>query len=457
MNRKDTSRIVMMTKGSKGINLRTTAGAIFVVANAFIWYFYAFNWLVGTMDSAALTSSESILVWGVNLLGISISAFAATLIKLRSRTKFLLYWILLGAVISTMPLMINTTAFMDIILVAVVFGVYFGFGMPICMGYYAAVTKTNNRSRIGGITFLMIGLGFFALGNLGVTQLELDVLILIIWRVAGFLIFLPLKTQFTKNEQKEKHPSYLTIISNRPFLLYFVPWLMLSLVNYIATPVITNLFGSTGTDFVRSFSIIESILMGVFAVVGGFLADRFGRKRLAIIAFATLGIGYAVLGMFPYATLSWYTYTVLDGVSWGFLYTLFLITIWGDLAQNQKSEKFYAIGSLPFLFANFMRFFVGSYISGPTTGSEIFPLASFFLFIAVLPLVYAPETLPEKVMKSRDLQSYVEKAKSKAHKEREKMQKEKTKEAPEEEPATDEEGENGEEYDEAQRLAEKYY
>ena len=54
-----------------------------------------------------------------------------------------------------------------------------------------------------------------------------------------------------------------------------------------------------------------------------------------------------------------------------------------------------------------------------------FRLLHFFLFIAVLPLVYAPETLPEKVMKDRDLNSYVENAKKKAQKESGKSRKKK--------------------------------
>jgi hypothetical protein len=38
------------------------------------------------------------------------------------------------------------------------------------------------------------------------------------------------------------------------------------------------------------------------------------------------------------------------------------------------------------------------------------------LFLAVLPLFYAPETLPEKVRKERELKFYVEKAQEVAQK-----------------------------------------
>jgi hypothetical protein len=40
-----------------------------------------------------------------------------------------------------------------------------------------------------------------------------------------------------------------------------------------------------------------------------------------------------------------------------------------------------------------------------------FSIAGFFLFLAVLPLMYAPETLPERKIRLRQLRSYVEAAK----------------------------------------------
>jgi hypothetical protein len=52
-----------------------------------------------------------------------------------------------------------------------------------------------------------------------------------------------------------------------------------------------------------------------------------------------------------------------------------------------------------------------------------FSIGSFFLFVAVLPLMYAPETLPETLMKNRDFKSYAEKALDKAMKEARKTQK----------------------------------
>ena len=102
-----------------------------------------------------------------------------------------------------------------------------------------------------------------------------------------------------------------------------------------------------GESFDRSISLYENILIAVFAVITGILADRSGRKRLAIAGFAALGIGYAALGLFQ----GWYVYIIADGVAWGIFYVLFLFTIWGDLSQGSSSEKAYVVGAIPFLFS----------------------------------------------------------------------------------------------------------
>jgi hypothetical protein len=63
------------------------------------------------------------------------------------------------------------------------------------------------------------------------------------------------------------------------------------------------------------------------------------------------------------------------------------------------------------LLSNFLRFIVGPFLVEAVPIYTVFSLASFFLFLSVVPLMYAPETLPEKRMKERELKSYVEKAK----------------------------------------------
>ena len=256
-----------------------------------------------------------------------------------------------------------------------------------------------------------------------------------------------MKPEEKQIEQSDK-VSFGSVVKNKSFLLYFVPWCMFSIVNYLAYPIVSKFFPS---DFFLSSIIIENILAGIFAVVFGFLGDYIGRKRLTVTGFALLGLGYASLGLLPGNIYAWYLYTAVDGIAWGCFYTIFLLTIWGDLAQKKSAEKYYAIGSLPFLLSNFMRLSIGSYIS-EVSQSAIFSFASVFLFLAVLPLIYAPETLPEKTMKDRELKKYIEKAKKEATK----TQKKEAENTPKENADTEKESES-EGFKEKLKEAEKYY
>jgi hypothetical protein len=90
--------------------------------------------------------------------------------------------------------------------------------------------------------------------------------------------------------------------------------------------------------------------------------------------------------------------------------SVFFMTLWGDLSETGQKEKYYVLGGLPYLLSSFLIVIVKPFVTEIETATA-FSLASFFLFLAVLPLLYAPETLPEKRIKERELRNYVEKAK----------------------------------------------
>ncbi len=130
--------------------------------------------------------------------------------------------------------------------------------------------------------------------------------------------------------------------------------------------------------------------------------------------------------------------------------------MWGDLSEGKNREKYYLVGSMPFLFSGMIEMLIQPIAKDIAIGTA-FSLASFFLFLAIVPLLYTTETLPEKAMKDRDLKSYLEKAQKVAEKEAaKKHHKEKSKSQKKEEKETAEE-ENFKEYEEAQKLAEQYY
>ena len=191
-------------------------------------------------------------------------------------------------------------------------------------------------------------------------------------------------------------------------------------------------------------------------LIGGYLSDRFGRKRLIIVAYAMVGVGYALLSFASQNRLVFYSYVLLDGIAWGIFFLMFLLVVWGDLAGARSKNRYYLIGVLPFIIASYVTPIVRPYI-GDVQLFSAFSFASFFLFLAVIPLMVAPETLPEKVLKDQDLKNYAEKALSQAQKDTGKSKKKDSAKTEKKNKDRKEEPEESPEYEETRKLAEKYY
>ena len=204
-----------------------------------------------------------------------------------------------------------------------------------------------------------------------------------------------------------------------------------------------------------NLQILGNAFLGAFALVGGIFMDSVGRKRLAIIGFVMLGLSYSILGFFN-ETPIWYVHIVMNGVSWGILYVLFVVTIWGDLSHGAPSDKFYALGVSPFFISKMLQLTINSQIVAAIPISAIFSFTALFLFLAVLPLIYAPETLPERIMKDRELKTYLEKAQQIVAKTQKKEDGSKQCENKDEEESVEFKV-NQEDDEKARELAEKYY
>jgi MFS family permease len=314
---------------------------------------------------------------------------------------------ILGTISSVISMWVDLTNIPTLFTVALFWGVSLGIGMPCCMGYFTESIGTERRGRVGGLTLLLTGICMVAFGIIG-GSIGVQAFILSAWKIFGLIFLLifretkgiPVKTSATI-------PSYRSLVNQRSFLLYLIPWIMFSLITYLTAPIQDALISSSNINFMI---IIENAFIAIFAVVGGFLLDTVGRKRMSIIGFVLLGLGYAVLGLGVLNTLSWYFYTVVDGIAWGILFVIFVVTIWGDLSYSAPSDKYYAIGVLPFFISKFLQLTIGNQIAAAIPATSIFSLTALFLFLAVLPLFYAPETLPEKIIKDRELKGYLEKA-----------------------------------------------
>jgi MFS family permease len=420
----------------------------FLVANAFIWYFFAANALQDNINKITTDFFIVQIIWAFHFGALIISLIISPILaKKVGRRRLFVIWTLLGVLSPITLLTLNFASAPLALIVGALLAVSAGLGMPNCMEYFTTSTNTSSRGRYAGLILLLSGLGLFGLRLLG-GGILLTAVILIGWRLLGLLGLFAFKP--FKGYKEKSSLSYRTAISHRSFVLYVIPWAMFSLVNYLSIPVQSTILGEVTRN---NLQIIENAIGGISAIAAGFLMDYVGRKQAAIAGFTLLGVSYAILGLYPNDIVSWYFYTVFDGITWGILSILFVITIWGELSHNSSSDKYYAIGVVPFFVSKFLQQSLGNSIATDILPYTLFSFTAFFLFLAVLPLVYAPETLPEKTVKDRDLKSYIEKAKKAVAKEEQKKQKEK--ESPQKSPP--EESEQSKEYEEARKLAEKYY
>jgi MFS family permease len=388
---------------------RSIIASILLVTNALVWYFYAATTLEEIINKSSQGYLFAFLSWSLHFGAIIFFALASTLFskRMKNRIRFLDLWMIIGIVLSLVSASVNVSDASSVLLLSTLLGTSFGIGMPSCMGYYSDSTSVENRGRMSGITIFLSGIGISLLGIIPITGVVSRVLVLAVWRLLGLASFALIRQPET-NRDERRDASYRSALVNQPLILYLVPWIMFSLVNNLSLPIEFNILGTSLSGFLTS---IESGLMGVFAIAGGFLSDFLGRKRVAIIGFVMLGIGYAILGISPENLLGWYFYTIVDGIALGLFFVVFVTTIWGDLSFGKLGDKYYALGLLPFFISKYVQLVLSNYVAKTVSAYAIFSFMAFFLFLAVWPLIYAPETLPEKQIKDRELRQYLEKAK----------------------------------------------
>jgi hypothetical protein len=111
-------------------------------------------------------------------------------------------------------------------------------------------------------------------------------------------------------------------------------------------------------------------------------------------------------------TSTTYLFTkIAYGSAWGILMVNYGLTVTGDLASKGSKEKFFAFGvTIPLILT-----IIGSLLSEVLGFSEppyiISAILSILLFISVVPLLSAPETLPEDKIRDRKMKRYVQKLK----------------------------------------------
>jgi MFS family permease len=378
--------------------------------NAFTWYYMT----LFVIESVPQYLDAFRAVFYVATIGASLAG--AILSEKVKQLKLLYIWMIVGVVASLQLVFANVATVAHLSVMFTLMGISFGIGMPSCLAYLANNTSVENRGKTSAIVFLLVNLSAFPLALvLSTFDYVTNSLILASWRVIGLAAFVFMRPPAQETEPRK--PLHVTsVLQDKSFVLYLIPWLMFSIIDTVETALLTDFFGAQYNSLTFT---IKPVIASFSMLVGGLLSDRIGRKRVIMYGFVSLGIAYAIIGTAPMLPLAWNIYLIIDAIAAGILWIIFIMILWGDLSTQHSREKYYVIGSIPFLATAAIPLSMVPLSSFLPT-STAFSLASFFLFLAVLPLMYAPETLPQKKIELRRLRGYVDQAKKLAGKHTEK-------------------------------------
>ena len=331
------------------------------------------------------------------MLGIFISRKVE---KRNANRIFLFSWITLGVLSTILLILSQQTIFMPFL--SILLGFSLGIGLPTSMAFIADYSHVDERARVSGLTIFttfilaisaMIAVEIFAIG------LPTLILLFAIVRSTSFLGLV-----LDKFDVKDKVKEELAKPDSKDFFFYIIPWMMFVLVGMLAWSLIPQDQFESAVSIGR---ILRFICIAVFGIVTGFIADRLGRKPAIIIGLIIFGISFTILG-FSMEELTVVIYLTASGVAWGSFFAMYLV-IPGDLSVTGSREKFYAfltilplilLGGIPYLpgVAEFTRY-----------SSAFAHILSLILFLSIVPVLRANETLPEPKMRERRLKEHVEK------------------------------------------------
>jgi MFS family permease len=401
--------------------LRISSKDFFIVfvllVNAFAWFYLSPIMIDRIVEGINTTSMQENIIQSAYYGGIVISSIVGSILSKKiNRLKLIYAWIVIGIITSMAPLLFSSFTWIDCLTISILLGTSFGLGIPSCLSYFADITKVENRGRISGIVLLTANIAAPILYD---TLVGFDLttysIIFAGWRSLGLIVFFLHPNKKNSDPKIKLSDSFRGIIKDKTFSFYLLAWIMFCLVDRIVGPIVIASFGDFSDTIMRISPIAASITM----LIAGTMADWIGRKRIVLYGFISLGIAYAIIGIMQKELLVNYFFAIVNGITGGLLFVSFILILWGDIAQSGSKEIYYTMGVIPLFLTRIIGLPLNGYIKIQEASS--FSLAAFFLFLAVLPLLYAPETLPEKKMELRRLREFAEDAKKAKEKYERKM------------------------------------
>ena len=372
------------------------------------WFFLLLRYFPALSEAITLNPSWSnigpAILFGSAIFWSIVGSFIGGKVN---RRNLLIFSIALGLFSTILVALFQETV--SVTISGFLMGMSFGLGLPSSMALIADCTVVEERARVSGtIVLLTFVLAFAAMVALRMLNLEQNVLgivlLLALFRSAGFLACAIDKCQGQEQTATEK--THLSSSAYRQLALYLLPWVMFAIISSLAWNLIPV---DEFAEEVATGTMYRYVFIAVFSLVSGAIADRYGRKQPIFIGLVVLGISFALLGFFGITETNVIIYLALSGVAWGSFFVLFL-AVPGDLSGVGSREKFYGLGYiLPIAVMLGFSLIPGESILVGQSASLVAQIFSAVLFLSIIPILRAKETLPETKRRDRELGEHLKK------------------------------------------------
>jgi len=377
---------------------------LLVTPNFVVFYLFR-GYLLVELLSLSQTSNMWIFLGEISYT-LAVMVFALLevfLIKIINKKKLLIIYVFFSIFVNSLFFIFSKGPI--VLLICALSGGAYGLGFPLIHSLIIDNTPIEERCRLlGFIVFIsiIVFLVSFIVSTLFLFTLNQFFVLIIILQLSGLLSLNYMDLLNFYKPTKSHH--FFETVSSKKFLLYFIPWLMFSFSNSAAILVVS---ATTHSEIILAFTqIVKFLTSSIFLIISGILADKYGRKLPLLIGFVMLGLTFA---LYPFLQnpIIYIFATMISGIAWSSILVSYLFVILGDLSPEGSRDKYYSLGVITSMFFEFFAIFIIGYYEYyiPTgIGSSILSVS---LFLSVIPLLYAPETLPQEKMENRKINDYL--------------------------------------------------
>lgn len=368
----------------------------------FTWYhIFSYDVLKFIVDKSTITFS--ICNASFNFLvsfGLILSSF---FVRRIGKTSVIYSWSTLSSIGTILIILAPSDAFR--LAIYFLLGIVFGVGLLAFFTFFWDLTIQEERGRVAGLIGSVL-LPIFSLIYVSVNNLHFFTTAVLCFILSlGTLTIKSLNPKKTtiltgKTNQKGYTPERRTIIA------YLIPWVIFSSINVSLAKTVSFrilLYFSTSCSIL--LWIVQVIAASLGAIIGGVIADFFGRRPSLAFGLSLYGVCTALSGLAKTYEMFLIVF-INNGVTWGILLVLYSFVIWGDLATKETCAHRYSIG---------LAIFYSAAAVGTLFSSELLQIplmvatvaSCLLIFLSNIPLFLAPELLPPDSREKIRLKLYI--------------------------------------------------